>query len=90
MTGQHEPLWKPEVKSDTPHAAPVMMPLCRIKKWNVLLTTNIYQDFFIENILLAISVKQIIKHGQFVVIKWASIKLKILYSGEGPYNVNIC
>jgi len=28
MTGQHEPLWKPEVKSGAPkdpHAAPVMM-----------------------------------------------------------------
>jgi len=28
MAGQHEPLWKPEVKSGAPHAAPVA--LCRI------------------------------------------------------------
>jgi len=44
MTGQHEPLWKPEVKLGAlegksfpaPHTAPVMMPLCRIKEWNAL------------------------------------------------------
>jgi len=47
MTGQHEPLWKPEVKSGdpegqafpAPHAAPVMMFLCRIKERNAPTTT---------------------------------------------------
>jgi len=48
MTGQHEPLWKPEVKSGAPEglAFPACMrhpswrPLCRIMEWKILMTTK--------------------------------------------------
>jgi len=47
MAGQHEPLWKPEEKSGVREGKhfllrmrhPWWCPLCRIKEWNVIMTT---------------------------------------------------
>jgi len=48
MTGQHEPLWNPEMKSGAPegYAFPAPMPhlswcpVCRIKKWGIAMSNT--------------------------------------------------